>query len=163
MGLGRWLYEPHHEKSRLRDLRPGKTQTNPLRYSDQQSEVLYYPGKEQQQGRRSDCADALFWSAPLLLAYGKNRVSHDAAHIWVSMKFGVIYDRGRHPYKQNHLRFNSINCHAEIFLVQNIFTYVYIFLNFIYMYFVLKRYYINIRLISDLLLVRSAATRRHSL
>ena len=45
----------------------------------------------------------------------QKQVFHDAAQIKVSVKFGVIYDRGRHPYKQIHSRFNSINCHAEIF------------------------------------------------
>ena len=32
----------------------------------------------------------------------------------VSVKLGVIYNRGRHPYSRIHSRFNSINCHAEI-------------------------------------------------
>ena len=52
-----------------------------LKFRTYKLEVLYYLSSEQQRCC-SDCADACtVWSAPLLFAYGKNKFSHDMAHI----------------------------------------------------------------------------------
>ena len=85
------LYEPHHEKTCLRGLGPGKTQTTLLTYRDQlESWNLDWTSLDTIQSRQRttkvvislhECAG---WSAPLLFTYGKNRFSHDEAHImWV--------------------------------------------------------------------------------
>ena len=58
--IGRLWFEPRNEKTCLRSLRSGKTQTGLLRLRG--------------------CAS---WSAPLLFACGINRFSHDVAHLWL--------------------------------------------------------------------------------
>ena len=83
------IFEPRHEKTCLWGLRPGKTQTGLLSYSDyleswifgfsKYTYLLYYLFNEQQ---RRWCAG---WSVPLLFAYGKNRFSRDVAHLTLSV------------------------------------------------------------------------------
>ena len=82
------LYEPHHEKTCLQGLRPGKTQTNLLSWWDQLGSWNSATASRGIILSRQQTAKVLIrlrrsagWSAPLLFAYGINRFSHDMAHI----------------------------------------------------------------------------------
>ena len=75
----KWI-EPRHEKTCLRDFRPGKTQTGRLSYRDkpeswnsQFNKYRYYTKQRTTKVliRLCGCAS---WSAPSLFAYGKNMV-----------------------------------------------------------------------------------------
>ena len=79
--------EPRHEKTCLRGLRPGKTQTGLLSNSDQlswnfgYSKNRYYIIQAANYIGADQTARCSVWSAPLLLAYGINKLSHDVAQI----------------------------------------------------------------------------------
>ena len=80
------MNEPLHEKTCLRGLRSGKTQTDLLSYRDQ---LEAWNFKYENRGiilSRQRTTKALIrcagWFAPLLFAYGIHRFSHDVAHEW---------------------------------------------------------------------------------